>query len=184
VGLDVVRTNISRIGGSGMVESEVGQGTTFRVTLPLTLAIMQTMLVALGVDIYAIPMTGIIESLYLADVKVSTIKGRPATHWRDEVLPLLPLDEFFYNPYRQASEGPSGKPAIVAVAWGRLQVGLMVDRIIGKQEIVVKPFGPIIGNVTGLSGCTIMGDGRIALIVDVPGLINTVVQAQRQEGAK
>jgi len=179
VGLDIVRTNINRIGGSVLVETAAGQGTTFRVTLPLTLAIMQAMMVALGDDIYAVPMSSIVESLYLDAVQVSTVKRRPAIRWRDEVLPLLALREFFPHPQRR--EQAAGRPAIVVVSWARMQVGLIVDRLIGKQEIVVKPFGPVIGNAPGLAGCTIMGDGRIALIVDVPGLIHTAVQAQKRE---
>ncbi len=182
VGLDVVRANISRIGGTVVVESEMRQGVTFRVTLPLTLAIVQTMLVGLGSDVYAIPLTSIVESLYLSGVQINSVKGNPATCWRDGVLPLLNLRQFFYNPRADGHQSPPGKPAIVAVTWGRLQAGLIVDRIIGKQEIVVKPFGPVMGTVPGLAGCTILGDGRIALIVDVPGVINLILQAQRQEG--
>ncbi len=178
VGLDVVRTNINQVGGSVVVDSEIGRGVTFRIMLPLTLAIVQTMLVALRGDVYAIPLTSIIESLYLADVQVSGIKGNPATRWRDKVLPLLRLRQFF-NVQSHHSDQEPGKAAVVVAAWGKLQAGLIVDRIIGKQEIVVKPLGPIVGTVPGLSGCTILGDGRIALIVDVPGLINVALQASR-----
>ena len=184
VGLDVVRTNINRIGGSVVVENELGRGATFRLTLPLTLAILPTMLVALGNDVYAVPLTSIVESLYLSDVTVSSIKGHPAIHWRDQVLPLLNLRQFFGRAPHAARDA---RPAVVAVTWGKLQVGLVVDKIIGKQEIVVKPLGSLIGNVPGLSGCTILGNGRIALIVDVSSLINAAIQARTrapaQEGA-
>ncbi len=180
VGLDVVHTNVKRLGGAVMVESEVGCGTTFRVTLPLTLAILQTMLVGLGEDVYAIPLTGIVESMYLSDVTVSSVKGNPIIHWRDQALPLLYLRQFFAHP-RLAAAPPNGaRQAVVTVTWGKLQVGLVVDKLVGKQEIVVKSLSPIIGSVPGLSGCTILGDGRVALIVDVPGLISTAIQAQRQ----
>lgn len=189
VGLDVVRTNVGRIGGSVAVESEVGRGTTFRVTLPLTLAIVQTMLVALKDDLYAIPLTSIIESLYLSEVTVQGVKGNPAIRWRNEVLPLLDLGHFFglgrvQSPaagQTEAAAQGNHRPAVVIVTWGNLRAGLVVDRIVAKQEIVVKPFGPLIGNVPGLSGCTILGDGRIALIADIPGLINTAVQARTQQ---
>jgi two-component system chemotaxis sensor kinase CheA len=182
VGLDVVRANVGRLGGSVLVESEMGQGTVFRVTLPLTLAIVQTMLVALRDDVYAIPLTGVVESLYLSDVTVHGVKGHPAIRWRDQVLPLLDLGQLFAKLKAQGPKPDSqvGKSAIVVVSWGRLQAGLVVNRIIGKQEIVVKPLGALIGTVPGLSGCTILGDGRIALIVDVPGLINAVTQARAQ----
>ena len=178
VGLDVVRTNVGRIGGTVVVDSEVGQGTIFQVTLPLTLAIVQTTLVSVGDNVYAIPLTGIVESLYMSDVQVHGVKGNPAIHWRDRVLPLLPMSQFFYGPQAYDLAARPEKEAVVVVTWGKLQIGLIVDRIISKQEIVVKPFGPTIGNVSGLSGCTILGDGRIALIVDVPGLINAVFQAR------
>jgi two-component system chemotaxis sensor kinase CheA len=181
VGLDVVRTNINRIGGSIVVENELGRGATFRLTLPLTLAILPTMLVALGDDVYAVPLTSIVESLYLSDVTVSSIKGHPAIHWRDQVLPLLNLRQFFGRAPRATGDA---RPAVVAVTWGKLQVGLVVDKIIGKQEIVVKPLGSLIGNVPGLSGCTILGNGRIALIVDVSGLINAAMQARTQAPAQ
>lgn len=174
VGLDVVRANLNRIGGSVVVESEPGRGTLFRITLPLTLAIVQTMLAALGNDVYAIPLTSIVESLYLSDVNVGSVKGSPAIRWRDQVLPLLHLRQFFGLPVTPEKEprAEEAKPAIIAVAWGKLRAGLVVDKLIGKQDIVIKPLGPIIGNVPGLAGCAILGDGRIALIVDVPGLVN------------
>jgi len=221
VGLDIVRTNIGRIGGSVTVESEVGWGTTFRVMLPLTLATVQTMLVNLAEDVYAIPLTSIIESLYLTDIKVNSIKGNPAIRWRGNVLPLLDLCQFFgrgsaapllsnmlardrqipasYDetgasdgvpaiPLERVagggfSSGPKqekSKTAIVVVVWGKLQIGLIVNRILGKQEIVAKPLGSVIGNAPGLSGCTILGNGDIALIVDVPGLINATMQTRTQ----
>jgi two-component system chemotaxis sensor kinase CheA len=179
VGLDVVQTNVKRLGGSVMVESEVGRGTTFCITLPLTLAILQAMLVAIGGDVYAISLTGIIESLYLSNVTVNSVKGNPVIHWRDSVLPLLYLRQFFTHP-RLAAASPNGnKQAVVVVTWGKQQIGLVVDKLIGKQEAVVKSISPIIGHVPELSGCTILGDGRVALIIDVPALINTVMQARR-----
>ncbi len=182
VGLDVVSTNVKRLGGGVTVESTVGVGTTFRLTVPLTLAILQTMLVYVGNDIYAIPLTSIIESLYLEDWKVRNVKGKPVIHWRDQALPLLNLQKF----YAQDQSIPAGqeyehesKPAIVAVFWGKQRVGLVVEGLIGKQEIVIKSLSNLIGNVPGISGCTILGDGRVALIMDIPGLISTAMQARR-----
>ncbi len=194
VGLDVVRTNVEKLNGSVTVEHEVGKGTRFKLTLPLTLAIMQAMLVGLGKDVYAIPLTGIVDSLYLDETIMHTVRGNPTIRWRDSVLPLLHLREFMRldvagrtdgrtaNPCNARSHsGPSNStpPAVVTVGWGKLRLGLVVDRIIGKQEIVVKSFSPIVGRVPALSGCTILGDGRIALIMDVSSLINTAMQAHR-----
>lgn len=189
VGMDVVRSNVERLSGSVVVESKIGQGTTFRVTLPLTLAIVQAMLVSVRGGVYAIPLASIIESLYLSEVDINTVKGSPAITWRNSVLPLLDLREFFNTAYviqtphgATHSNGSSNgtKPAVVTVAWGKLRAGLVVDKIIGKQDIVVKSLSSIIGEVPGLSGGAILGDGHIALIIDVPNLINAALRLRKQ----
>lgn len=189
VGMDVVRSNVERLSGSVVVESKLGQGTTFRVTLPLTLAIVQAMLVSVREGVYAIPLASIIESLYLSEVDINTVKGSPAITWRNSVLPLLDLREFFNTAYltrspqiAHHSNGSSNgtKPAVVTVAWGKLRAGLVVDKIIGKQDIVVKSLSSIIGEVPGLSGGAILGDGHIALIIDVPNLINAALRLKKQ----
>ncbi len=178
VGMDVVRTNVEQLGGMVVVESELGKGTTFRLALPLTLAIMQSMLVVLGSDVYAIPLTGIIDSLYLADVTVSTAKGSKVIQWRNSVLPLLDLRDFFAHTHiAPVAEG--SRRAVVTVSWGKLNLGLVVDRIIGQQEIVVKSLSSVIGNLAGLSGCAILGDGRVALIIDIPSLVNTAARVRK-----
>jgi two-component system chemotaxis sensor kinase CheA len=179
VGLDVVRTNIKQLGGSVVVESKVGQGTTFRITLPLTLAIVQAMMISLGKDVYAIPLTGIVESLYLSGAQISSVKGRPIIQWRDQVLPIVHLREFFAHPRLEPASTGSSRQAVVTVAWGRLRAGLVVDELLGKQEIVIKSLGNFIGNVPGLAGCTILGDGRIALIVDIPSLISATMKKNK-----
>jgi len=191
VGLDVVRTNVEKLSGSVVVESELGRGTTFQVTLPLTLAIVETMLIALGDSVYALPLASIIESLYLSDVQISTVRSKPTIRWRDSVLPLLDLREYFACPSRRGTNGNGRagsvvrdyhKPAIVTVGWGRQRVGLIVDGIIGKQGIVVKSLSSIVGEVPGILGCAILGDGRVALIVDIPGLISAAFHTRRQGG--
>jgi two-component system chemotaxis sensor kinase CheA len=179
VGLDVVRTNIERLSGSVLVTSEIGQGTTFQLTLPLTLALIQTMLVSVGNTLYALPVTGVNGAMYLAEANINTIKGRPALEWQGATIPLLDLREFFFriHPVTQSTNGR--KPSVVLVNWGRHRVGLAVDKIIGQQEIVVKSLSPLIGRSPGLAGATILGDGRIALIIDIPGLINAALRSQR-----
>jgi two-component system chemotaxis sensor kinase CheA len=180
VGLDVVQTNVKRLNGSVTVDSEVGRGTTFRVTLPLTLAIVQAMLVKLGNDVYAVPLASIIETTYVSSARVSSIKGSPVMRWRNQVLPLLYLRQVFAHP-GLAALANNAKQAIMTVAWDKLRAGLVVDQLIGQQEIVVKSLSPLLGSVPGLSGCTILGDGRIALIVDVPSLINMALQSRQQK---
>ena len=135
VGMDVVRTNIERLSGSVVVTSEVGQGTTFRLTLPLTLALVRTMLVTVQGNLYAIPVTSINGALYLAEAIIHTVKGKPALDWQDAVLPLLDLREFFTHPHLNGGSSNGLKPTVVMVTWGKLRVGLMVDKIIGQQEI-------------------------------------------------
>lgn len=179
VGMDVVRTNVERLSGAVVVESTLGQGTVFRVTLPLTLAIVDTMLVQLWNGVYAIPLTSINDVLYLSEVDVSTITGQKAIRWRGSVLPLIELRKFFNDSRLPTSEHNGSKQAIVSVTWGKQKSGLVVDRIIGKQGIVVKSLSPIMGELPGVSGGTILGDGRIALIIDVPSLMNAALRARK-----
>jgi two-component system chemotaxis sensor kinase CheA len=195
VGLDVVRANIERLSGSVVVTSEIGQGTTFQLTMPLTLALVQTMLVTVQNTMYAIPVTSINGAMYLTEANLSTVWGKPVLEWQQgTTIPLLDLREFFTRPgpptsptprtesveiSNQAGRTPNGvKPSLILVTWGKLQAGLVVDKIIGQQEIVVKSLSPIIGPTPGLSGATILGDGRIALIVDIPGLINAAINTR------
>ncbi len=180
VGLDVVRSDIEQLSGSVVVTSSIGQGTTFRLTLPLTLALIRIMLVMVRNNFYAIPVAGINGSLYQAETTLSSIKGNPAFDWQGATVPLLDLREFFDHPHLANVSPNNKKNSIIVVTWGKLKVGLLVDRIIGQQEIVVKSLSPIIGQIAGLSGATILGDGSIALIIDIPNLINTALQARKQ----
>ncbi|MCG3210029.1 MAG: Chemotaxis protein CheA [Anaerolineae bacterium] len=179
VGMDVVRTNVERLSGAVEVESALGKGTTFRVTLPLTLAIVDTMLVQLSNGVFAIPLTSINDVLYLSEVQVSTLTGQQAIRWRGSVLPLIDLKKFFADPRMPNVDLNDAKRAIVSVAWGKQKSGLVVDKIIGKQGIVVKSLSRIMGELPGISGGTILGDGRIALIIDVPSLMNAALRARR-----
>jgi two-component system chemotaxis sensor kinase CheA len=178
--MDVVRTNIERLSGSVVITNQPGRGAAFHLTLPLTLALVQTMLVSVRDNLYAVPLTSINGALYLAEATIHTVKNQPALDWQGATLPLLDLREFFNHPHLGGGSTNGIKPTIVLVTWGKLRAGLIVDRIIGQQEIVVKALSPLIGHRPGLSGATILGDGRIALIVDIPGLMNVTLQARRQ----
>lgn len=180
VGMDIVRTNVERLSGAVLVDSELGRGTTFRVTLPLTLAIVETMLVKMYSGVYALPLTTINDVLYLASVTTSTIIGNQAIRWRGSVLPLIDLRQFFTDARLSETSPNNAEQVIVSVTWGKQRVGLIVDKIIGKQGIVVKALSPIMGEVPGLSGGTILGDGSIALIIDVPSLVNAAMRLRRQ----
>jgi two-component system chemotaxis sensor kinase CheA len=179
VGMDIVRTNIERLSGSVTITSQLGQGTTFHLTLPLTLALIQTMLVEVRGNLYAVPVTAINGAIYLAEAQVNSVKGKSALDWQGTIIPLLDLREFFNHPRLGVETSATLKPTVVLVTWGKLQAGLLVDKIIGQQEIVIKALSPLLGHLPGLSGATILGDGRIALIVDIPGVINSTLQSRR-----
>ena len=141
------------------------------------------MLVKVRNTVYAIPLSSIIESLYLSEVTISTVRKQPTIRWRDSILPLLDLRKFFDHPrMKHGKVDIVVKPAVVTVTWGKLKVGLVVDKIIGNQGIVVKSLSPVIGEIPGLSGAAILGDGSICLILDIPGLINSALQFRKQGG--
>ncbi|HWQ15388.1 MAG TPA: chemotaxis protein CheW [Roseiflexaceae bacterium] len=178
VGMDAVRAGVERLSGSVVVESCVGAGTTVHVMLPLTLTIIPTMLVAVGELVLALPLAGINEMFSLREVSVSSVRGRPALQWADGTLPLIHLRRWFTHP--RLRETPSaGRAAALVVSWGTLRAALLVDRILGQQEVVVKPFGALLGAVPGLSGCATLGDGRIALIADLPGILKAALHERR-----
>jgi two-component system chemotaxis sensor kinase CheA len=169
VGMDVVRNNVERLHGSVTVKSQLGRGTTFELSLPLTLAIMPVLLVGLSDWTYCIPLTAVTEVLAIDAQTIHGVDRSEVILWRDRLLPILRLDEFFGLPGGK-TEGTGTLPT-VAVHWGEGYLGLVVDRLVGQQEIVIKNLGHLIGQVGGLSGCAFLGDGSVALIVDVPGLI-------------
>jgi two-component system chemotaxis sensor kinase CheA len=169
VGMDVVRTNTERLNGSVSVQTAVGQGTRFELKLPLTLAIFPALMVEITGSAYAIPLITVVEALHVRAKDIQTIRGREAIVTRGQVLPILRLDEFFRHNGHEAT----ASRYVVEVRWGGTTVGLAVHRLLGRQEVVIKPLGRLIGEVPGISGGTIMGDGRVALIMDIPSLVKT-----------
>ena len=169
VGLDVVRTNIENLGGSLVVESTVGQGTKFTIRLPLTLATISGLLVSSEDDVYVIPMASTVEVLRVAEQEVTTVMGRDIIRVRDDILPMIRLDTEFG---RQGVEPNSLDDTFVAVVrGGRDTVALVVDYVMEPQEVVVKSLGKYVGSVRGIAGATILGDGRVALILDTASLV-------------
>lgn len=175
VGMDVVRTNVERLNGSVRVNSEPGRGTTFELRLPLTLAIMPALLVSVHAQTYAIPLASVMSTLKIRKEQVSTVLHRGVMTLRDRVLPLLWLEEFFLWGNGQADR----EYYVVAIRWGESQVGLVVDGLLGQQQIVVKPLGYQMGDTPGIAGGTIMGDGTVALILDVPSLVQMTLRERR-----
>ena len=169
VGMDVVRRNIKELGGSIEVRSTLGRGSRFIITLPLTLAIVDGQSVSVGAETYIVPLVTIIESLQLQPGGVNRVGGHQEVFWfRDGYVPIVRLHEVFGVKPR-ASELHHG--LIMVVEGEGRRVGLFVDELLGQQQVVIKSLETNFRRVDGVSGATILGDGAVALILDVPGLI-------------
>jgi two-component system chemotaxis sensor kinase CheA len=174
VGMDVVRRNIKELGGSIEVSSTAGRGSRFVITLPLTLAIVDGQSVSVGSETYIVPLITIIESLQLEPGGVNRIAGHQEVFWfRDGYVPVVRLHEVFGLEPRttQLHEG-----LIMVVEGEGRKVGLFVDDLLGQQQVVIKSLETNFRRVDGVSGATILGDGAVALILDVPGLIRVATQ--------
>jgi two-component system chemotaxis sensor kinase CheA len=167
VGMDVVKKNILRLKGVFDVDSVQGEGTTFTMKLPLTLAIIQALLVNVADELYSIPLDSVIESQRIDASEVRTVHGGEVITLRGQVVPLIRVSEFFRL---DAPRNPD-KVMIVIVGLQGRQVGLVVDSFQGEQEIVIKPLSDVIGRIAGISGATILGNGSISLIIDVHSLV-------------
>jgi len=178
VGMDIVRKNLEKLNGNISVDTALGRGSTFTVKLPLTLAIIRALLVSLGQRMYAIPLNSVEEITRVEKSDISTVGGSEAIRPRGEVVPLLWLGEVFgvRDPGGSAHLSVPGQKVFAVIASSHEgKVGLAVDRLVGEMEIVIKSLGTFVGNISGVSGVTILGDGRVALIVDVPSLVRSVV---------
>ncbi|NPV87567.1 MAG: chemotaxis protein CheA [Anaerolineae bacterium] len=166
VGLDIVRNNIQRLNGNISVETWPGRGTRFQITLPLTLAIVPTLLVKVEPCIFAVPLVTVLETLRITQKDIRSVNNFPVIVLREKVLPLLYLSKAFGLPNQDAS----AYQHIVVVASGSTQMGLVVDTLLGQEEVVVKSLGPLVGEVYGISSAAILGDGQVILILDVQDL--------------
>lgn len=169
VGMDVVKTSISKLNGVIDIQSELGKGTTLSIKVPLTLAIMPTLMVMLGDQIFAFPLVSVNEIFNLDLRKTNTVDGQQTVLVRNKALPLFYLRKWLTNHFDD-----SAKPAtehVVIVNVGTRKVGFVVDQLIGQEEVVIKPLGALLHGTKGLAGATITGDGRIALILDFPELM-------------
>jgi two-component system, chemotaxis family, sensor kinase CheA len=169
VGMDVVKTNISNVGGSVSVDSKLGQGTTIKMRLPLTLATIDGILVSSGGLIYVLPISVIVEILRLKADQVQTVLGKEVIRLRDNVISLLRLSQRFEQEPVQGNNSDGINVVVIKV--GDQLSGLIVDEVLEPQESVVKPLGKYIGSLRGISGATIMGDGQVALILDTATLV-------------
>jgi len=175
VGMDVVKTNIEQIGGTVDLQSTLGKGTTVKIKIPLTLAIIPALIIANHGNRFAIPQVNLLELVRLqvteADPKLEWIHGAPVYRLRGRLLPLVYLNNILKS--KQPSQAPSDCVSIVVLRVNDHQFGLVVDQILDTEEIVVKPMATQLKGVTVYSGATIMGDGKVALILDILGLAHS-----------
>ena len=168
VGMDVVRRNIDALRGRIEIATEAGKGTTFFIRLPLTLAVLDGLIVGVGRERFVMPTTGVRESLRPQPSQVHRVQGAPRlVQVRDTLLPLVSLGELFGLPH----EADPCKATVVVVEDAESRVGLVVDSLLGKQEVVIKSLGETFASVRGLAGGAILGDGRIGLILDAHGIV-------------
>jgi two-component system chemotaxis sensor kinase CheA len=173
VGMDAVRAGVQALGGSVEVETRRGQGTRFLLRLPLTLAIVRALLVSCGGERYALPLAGVQEIVEVPAGRVHRVGPHRTTLLRGAVLPLVSVHEALEIPVPEGTDR-----LLCVVTGGRRRVGLWVDRVLGEGEVVVKPLGPYLGQVPGVSGATILGDGRVALILEPAALVRLAVREE------
>ena len=178
VGLDVVKTHIEKLNGTVMVESEPNVGTRFIIKLPLTLAIIQGLLIRVGDEVYSIPITSVIESHRVKPDEINRIDNYEVFNVRDEVYSLLRLNRLFG--ITSAETDDDGYNYIVVVGTEEKKVGLMVDSLIGEESVVIKPLKDQFTNSPGIAGASILGDGSVSLILDVAQLLELGLKQEMQ----
>jgi len=169
VGMDVVKTNIEKLNGIIDVDSEVGRGTVIKLKIPLTLAIIQALLVGAQEEYYAIPLASVLETVRIPLDEIYTIEGKNVLRLRDEVLSLVRLSDIFG--VKQVYEGAE-HTYVVVIGLAESKLGVVVDTLVGQEEIVIKSLGDYLQGIEGIAGATIRGDGRVTLIIDVAALMN------------
>jgi two-component system chemotaxis sensor kinase CheA len=169
VGMDVVRTNIRKLNGIIEIKNDIGRGSEFILRLPLTLAIIQSLLVEVEREVYSIPLSSVIETMRVDQREFHMVGGQEVLKLRDSVLPLLRLQRTFGCSQRGDDRDTY---YVVIVGVGEKRLGLVVTRLLGQQEVAIKSLGKFLANLPGIGGSTIMGDGRVALIVDPMGLVS------------
>ncbi|HYE36800.1 chemotaxis protein CheA [Methylocaldum sp.] len=171
VGMDVVKTRIAQMNGSVAIDSNKGKGSRITIKLPLTLAIMPTLMVKLNNQPFALPLASVVEILDLDLKKSNTIDGQLVVLVRQRALPLFYLKEWLIPDYRHDRKRANDSGHVVVVNVVGRHIGFVVDHLVGQEEVVIKPLGAKLDGVAGMAGATITGDGKIALILDVPGLM-------------
>jgi two-component system chemotaxis sensor kinase CheA len=177
VGLDVVRRSIEKLNGTVTVSSEHGKGTKFIIKLPLTLAIIQGLLVRVGTEIYSIPITSVIESLRIKPEDIKMIDNYEVFNIRNDVVSLLRLNRLFGIKTEEKQE----YNFIVIVGTAEKKMGFMVDSLIGEEDVVIKPLRDQFTNSPGIAGASILGDGSVSLIIDVSQLLELGLRKEMEQ---
>jgi two-component system chemotaxis sensor kinase CheA len=180
VGMDIVRSNLVKVGATIDIDTVVGKGTRFTIKLPLTLAIIRGLLVRVGTGVFAVPLASVVESILVSTSELRTVNRRSMVLHRGNALPVVGLRSILYGDTSialDANGNPCSEEPVIVVASGEKMLGVAVDELLGEQEIVIKSLGNFVGDVKCVSGATLLGNGRIALILDV----NTVVQTASEE---
>jgi len=169
VGMDVVKTNVLKLRGMIHIDSEVGVGTKIKIVLPLTLAIIHGMIVKVNTELAVIPLNSVLEVVSAGSKEIYTINQKEVIHLRDMTIPLLSIEDILYT---SSSGKEREKQYIVIVKIGEKTFGIKVDELIGQQEVVIKSLGKYLGDIKGVAGSTIMGDGTVVMILDLSEIIS------------
>ncbi len=172
VGMDVVKTNVTKLRGLINIESEIGKGTKIIIKLPLTLAIIPGMVVKLNSETIVIPLNSVIETFRIHIEDIHTINGHEAIKRRDGVIPLVAIDGMLYK--KEDKDNIKIWQYIVVVGIAEKKFGIKVDELLGQKEVVIKSLGNFLGNINGIAGSTIMGDGTVVMIIDISELIHKI----------
>jgi len=169
VGMDVVKTNIEKVNGIIDIDSEIGVGTSMKLKIPLTLAIIQALLVGVQEEHYAIPLASVLETVRISKDEVYTVEGRSVMRMREDVLSLVHIGDIFEV---ERILDSSEYAYVVVLGLGASKLGLIVDTLVGQEEIVIKSLGEFLKGINGIAGATIRGDGGVTLIVDVVAIMD------------
>ncbi len=178
VGMDIVRESIANLKGVIELETAPGRGTRFLIRLPLTLAILRAVLVEVGDQTFAVPLTSVLEIIRLVPEQARTVLGHGVLHWRNQVVPLVSLKEVLDVPSSKAEDDRGAFVLLVGEAERR--VGLIAERLVGEQELVVKPIEDVLTRSPGIAGASILGNGRVVLILHTRGLLDQSVSLARK----
>ncbi len=180
MGMDIVWSKIEQLSGTVELSSEAGKGTTFLIKLPLTMAILPSLLAVIDRDVFAIPVESVVEIVRIGKQDVSTVHGRPAMRVRGRVISLIRLSDIFGESSVGAPANVADSMTVVIIGIGNAELGIEVDNLLGEQDVVIQSLAENFENIQGIAGASILGDGRVSLILDVGTLLEMACRAPRE----